>query len=477
MATMDQALAILPLMVVAATIVAILLVVAVRRSHILTAGLTLDGLGLAFMTLFLSGRLGDHPVTPLFTVDGFGLFLMGLVLVAGFVVALFSYIYLERGVAQRDEHYLLLLMAILGAMVLTISHHLATFFLGLELLGVSLYGLIAYEAARTRGLEAGIKYFVLGAMATALVAFGIALIYTDTGLMRLNDLNQFAPQAGMLGLAGLILLLSGIGFKLAIVPFHLWSPDVYQGAPAPTTAFIATVSKGGVFAFLLRAAIMLDIPHAPSLFTAMALLAVISMFVGNLLALKQQNLKRLLGYSSISHMGYLLLTVLSCQPWAMTAAIIYLTAYFIAILAAFGVLMALSAPGQEAETLEDYRGLYWRRPWLAAVLTLSMLSLAGIPLTAGFMGKFILVAGGVSQAFWGLVLSLIISSLIGLYYYLRVIVILFTPIKGKEAGPKVSAPVPWSGWVVLGCLTILLLWIGVYPSPFFQAVKTILMPG
>ena len=158
-------------------------------------------------------------------------------------------------------------------------------------------------------------------------------------------------------------------------------------SPAPTTAFIATISKGGVFAFFLRAAIMLDIPHRPCLFTAISLLAVISMFVGNLLALQQQNLKRLLAYSSISHMGYLLMTVLAFRPWAVTAAILYLAAYFIAILAAFGVMIALSAPGREAETLDDYRGLYWRRPWLALVLTLSMLSLAGIPLTAGVYGK------------------------------------------------------------------------------------------
>ena len=231
--------------------------------------------------------------------------------------------------------------------------------------------------------------------------------------------------------------------------------------------------RGGVFAFFLRAAIMLDIPHRPCLFTAIALLAVISMFVGNLLALRQQNLKRLLAYSSISHMGYLLMTVLAFQPWAVTAAILYLAAYFIAILAAFGVMIALSAPGGEAETLDDYQGLYWRRPWLALILTLSMLSLAGIPLTAGFMGKLILVAGGISSAFWGMIFSLIFSSIIGLYYYVRVIISMFARLPEEEPEQRAPATMPWPGWIALGCLTILLVWIGVYPSPFLGLFNTL----
>ena len=471
--------ALLPLLVVAATIVATMLTIAVGRVHLLTAALTFVGLSLAFASLFVSGRVSGGPVTALFIMDGFGLALMGLVILAGLVVALFSFTYLERGSEQKEEHYLMLLMAVLGAMVLTISSHLASFFLGLELLGVSLYGLIAYQTTSTRGVEAGIKYFVLAAMATALVAFGMGLIYADTGVLSLNALKDLAPHAGLVTLAGpvvltgLVLILSGIGFKLTIVPFHLWSPDVYQGAPAPTTAFIATVSKGGVFAFFLRAAMMLNIPHRPCLFTTIALLAMISMFVGNLLALQQQNLKRLLAYSSISHMGYLLMTVLAFQPWATTAAILYLTAYFIAILAAFGVIIALSAPGREAETLDDYRGLYWRRPWLALVLTLSMLSLAGIPLTAGFMAKLILVAGGISSAFWGIIFSLIFSSVIGLYHYLRVIISMFARLPEGAPGPPVPATMPWPGWVALGCLTILLVWIRVYPSPFLGFFNTL----
>ena len=185
--------ALLPLLVVAATIVVAMLTIAVRRVHLVTAGLTVSGLVLAFASLFVPGHVSGRPVTPLFIMDGFGLSLMGLVILAGLVVALFSFTYLERGSEQKDEHYLMLLMAVLGAMVLTISSHLASFFLGLELLGVSLYGLIAYQTTRARGVEAGVKYFVLAAMATALVAFGIALIYADTGVLSLSALDGPRP--------------------------------------------------------------------------------------------------------------------------------------------------------------------------------------------------------------------------------------------------------------------------------------------
>lgn len=472
--TIGDLLAVLPLIIVAAIIVLAMLAIAARRVHLLTAGLTMTGLAAAFASLFVAGGFTGRSVTPLFIIDGFALSTMGLILAAGFVVALFSFIYLEHLAGQRDEHYLLLLTAILGAMVLAISNHFAAFFLGLEVLGVSLYGLIAYEATQARGVEAGVKYFILAAMSTALAAFGIALIYADTGLLSLEALATLAPHGDMVALAGLVLLMAGMGFKLAIVPFHLWSPDVYQGAPASTTALIATVSKGGVFAFFLRAAMTLALPLAPYFFVTIAALAVVCMFVGSLLALQQQNLKRLLAYSSIAHMGYLLISVLAFETWALTAAIVYLAAYFIAILAAFGVVIALSVPDREAETLEDYRGLYWRRPWLAAVLTLSMLSLAGIPLTAGFIGKLILLAGSVANAFWVLIFSLYMSSVIGLYYYLRVILAMFASPSGIAAMASMDTAMPWPGWIALAGLTILMLWIGVYPSPLLSSIETIL---
>lgn len=474
--TIGDLLAVLPLIVVAATLVVTLLAIAVRRIHRLTAGLTLGGLAVAFGALFVAWRFGGRTVTPLLVIDGFGLSLMGLILVAGFVVALFAYPYLEGGTEQRDEHYLLLMTAVLGAMVLSVSNHFAAFFLGLELLGVSLYGQIAYDAAGIRGIEAGIKYFVPAAMATAMVAFGIALIYADTGGLALSALYDVAPRTGMLALTGRVLLLAGIGFKLGIVPFHWWSPEVYQGAPAPTTAFIATVSKGGVFAFFLRGAILF-VPRASGLFVCITALAVVSMFVGNLLALSQQNLKRLLAYSAIAHMGYLLVTVLTLQAPVMTVAVVYLVTYFSAALSAFGVIVVLSVPGLEAESIEDYRGLYWRRPGLAVVLTLAMLSMAGIPFTAGFIGKFLLLAIGVDHSLWGWVFAMIASSVIGLYYYFKWIATLFASQSDDRVRNSAERVIPWSRGTALAGLTILMVWIGVYPAPLLRTVDLILAIG
>jgi len=256
------------------------------------------------------------------------------------------------------------------------------------------------------------------------------------------------------------MIIVGLGFKLAVVPFHLWTPDVYEGAPAPVTAFIATVSKGAVFALLFRFFNRIDIHDHPALFVIIAAVAIASMFIGNLLALLQRNVKRLLAYSSISHLGYLLVTLLASGGVAATAAEFYLVAYFITTLGAFGVVTMLSGKDRDADAMEDYEGLAWKKPWLAAVFTAMLFSLAGIPLTAGFMGKFYIIAAGAGSALWSVIIVLVINSAIGLYYYLRIIVSLFTRTEGEVVALR-----SYSGSIVLAVLTILLIWIGVYPVP------------
>jgi len=229
----------------------------------------------------------------------------------------------------------------------------------------------------------------------------------------------------------------GIGFKLALVPFHMWTPDVYQGAPAPVSAYIATVSKGAVMAVLIR--FFFDIRGYDSrfFFVVISALAILSMFIGNLLALKQQNIKRLLAYSSIANMGYLLVLLLTGTDKGIQAAVFYLISYFVTTIGAFGVITLLSISREETEKIDDYRGLFWTRPWAALVLTLSMLSLAGIPFTAGFIAKFYLILEGMKAGLMLLIIVMIINSVIGLYYYLRVITSMFTP--GDDAGlPAIS---------------------------------------
>jgi NADH-quinone oxidoreductase subunit N len=264
------------------------------------------------------------------------------------------------------------------------------------------------------------------------------------------------------------MILVGIGFKLAVVPFHLWTPDVYQGAPAPVTAFIATVSKGSLVAFLMRLFSHIDPVAAGSSMTALVVIATASMVVGNLLALWQDNVKRILAYSSIAHLGYLLVAFLAGGLTGSVAVTFYLTTYFVATLGAFGVITLLSKPQREAQHLDDFRGLFWRHPWLAGVFAAMILSLAGLPLTAGFMGKFYIVVAGVGAARWTLIITLAVTSTIGLYYYLRIVIVMFAR---RPSAVLATVTLPLAGALTVAGLTVMLVWLGLLPSPLLEIIR------
>ncbi len=470
--TASDLIGLLPLVILAAAIVVILLVAAFYRNHALAATLTILGLGLSFAALFLQAP--SSQVTPLLIMDGYAHFFIGLILCASIVVALLAHGYLSEHSTSPEEFYVLLVLATLGGAVLSASSHFASFFLGLETLSISLYALIAYLRASERSVEGGLKYLVLAGTSSAFLLFGMALVYAESGSMDLRRLAAI-PVSGSVAsnfllLPGLAMIIVGIGFKLAVVPFHLWTPDVYEGSPAPATAFIATVSKGAMFALLLRYFTQFDIRAYQSLFLIFALIALASMLIGNLLALFQNNVKRILAYSSIAHFGYLLVAFLASGPLAATAVVFYLVSYFITTLGAFAVVTVLSAQERDADSLDDYRGLFRRHPWLAGIMTAMLLSLAGIPLTAGFVGKFFLVAAGVSAGLWLLVVVLVIASAIGLFYYLRIIVAMVGAPAAEDtylASPSLSIV----GGLVLAGLVILLVWVGVYPAPFIQLIQ------
>lgn len=467
--------ALLPLIVLAGTSVLVMVGIAVRRSHGFTLGLTLAGLAAAFGSLWIAAPLVPRHVTSLLLIDQYSLFYFGLLITADFVVVLLAYDYLAEADIHREELYILLLIATTGGAVLIASSHFASFFLGLEMLSVSLYAMVSYLRLRRQPLEAGIKYLVLAAASAAFLLFGMALVYAELGAMELDSMGRMLAAGratGTLLLSGLALIITGIGFKLAVVPFHLWTPDVYEGAPAPVTAFIATVSKGATFALLLRYFYSSGVATNHRIQLVFTIIAVASMLAGNLLALLQNNIKRILAYSSIAHMGYLLVAFLAGGALAVEAVTFYLVAYFITTLGAFGVVSALSMPEREAESFDDYHALFWRRPALAGVFTVMLLSLAGIPATAGFIGKFYIVAAGTSSAIWALVIVLVVSSVIGLFYYLRIVAVMFaSPEKNAiEIGSRAS---PLAG-AVLCVLTVLLVWFGIYPEPLLRVIRTVL---
>ena len=473
----EDFIALLPLLVTALSSLGVLLLAAFHRDHRFVAVVTSLGLTVACFTLPVAAGVAPRQVTPLLRIDTYALFYAGLILAASLAVTILSYGYLEKQEGQREEFYALLLFATLGAMTLAAASHFAAFFLGLELLSVSLYVLIAYVRTDVRPLEAGIKYLILSGTSSAFLLFGMALIYFQSGTMEFVRTAALAGTAAFPStvLVGLMLILTGVGFKLALVPFHMWAPDVYQGAPAPVTAFVATVSKGAMVALLLRYFVEIAAFRSEMLWWAMAGIAVLSMFAGNLLALLQDNIKRLLAYSSIAHLGYLLVAFLAAGPLAAEAVTFYLTAYFITTLGAFGVVSVLSKPGSEAEALDDYRSLFWNRPWLAGVFTIMLLSLAGIPLTAGFIGKFYVIAAGVESSLWVLIVLLVGNSVIGLFYYLRVIVVMAADGR-RDVRPADTAQAPhvsYADGLVLAALSGCLFWLGLYPAPLIRLVQTI----
>ena len=475
--TLQQLLAILPLLILTATTVVVMLQIAVRRSHRITMGITMVGMNAALLSLvpvFWAGNAQVLEVTPLLLVDGFANFYMALVLATSLGVLTLCHAYFEGYAGNREELYLLLLMATLGALVMVCSRHMAGFFIGLELLSIPLYAMVAYPNKDPRALEGGVKYLILSAAASAFMLFGMALIFAETGALGFAEIGQrlATGREGIL-YAGAAMMIVGIAFKLSMAPFHFWTPDVYEASPAPVAAFLATVSKAAMFAVTYRLFSAIGLFHGDALTQALSWLAIASMLIGNVLALVQDNVKRMLAYSSIAQFGYLLVALIVGGAEATEAAGIFLFSYIVTTLGVFGVMALVSSPmgERDLEQLEQYRGLFWKRPYIASIMTAGLLSLAGIPLTAGFIGKFFVIAVGVNAELWWLLGAVILGSAIGLFYYLRVMVMMFQPIPVRE---RVSEPLTWlqnaSGAMLMAAM-ILTIALGVYPQPLISLIK------
>ncbi len=435
--------------------------------------------------VYFSSQVGSQTVSAILVTDQYSLFFSVLILFSTLITALLGKDYLEQRTGENEEFYLLLMLSALGGLILVSSTHLASFLLGLELLGVALYALIAYPERGRLPLEAAIKYLVLSGAASAILLFGFALIYAALGTLSFNGIGeqlatQITADRQLLVLIGTAMVFAGIGFKLSLVPFHMWTPDVYQGAPAPIAGFLATVSKGAIFAALMRLFIEANLHQYPSLLMALALVATASMLFGNLLALKQNNIKRLLAYSSIAHIGYLLITIvvlgsIQSTDLAVEAASFYLTAYIVTSLAAFAVLSILSskieldADESDADNIESMRGLYWRQPLLALIMTVSLLSLAGIPLTVGFVGKFYIFTVGINEGLWLLIAALVIGSGIGIYYYLRIVFAMTERADDQSPQQSLSAVAK----LVVSLLIFMMLYLGVLPQPLIEQIASL----
>jgi len=451
-----------PFLLLASAPIIIMLTITITRNIKVVYGFSLLMFLLSFISLFIVNSYTPHVIAPLFIIDSYSLLFLAIIIFAGFLITILSYIYISQQGDDKEEYFIILFVATLGASVLVVANHFISFFLGLETLSISLYILVAYIKTRSYSIEAGVKFLVIASVASAFLLFGMGLIYTATGSMNfkgvasaLGSLHALSPIL----LTGFVMLLVGIGFKLALVPFHMWLPDVYQGAPAPVTALIATISKGAVLAIALRFFMDIQGFNNRAIFIALSVIAIISMFTGNLLALNQGNLKRMLAYSSIAHFGYLLITLLAGSTEGIHSAIFYIASYIITTLGAFGIISLLSVCSGDADSIDDYKGLFYKNPFVAIVMSLAMLSLAGIPLTAGFIAKFYLVLAGVKSGLWLLAFSLVINSVISLYYYLRVVTVMFTT--SEQVKPST---IPLVGNLVLVIIVIGILFLGILPA-------------
>jgi len=451
-----------PFLIIAIAPIVIMIVVSIVRNYRVVFGFSALSLICALVSVILIMPLAPHTIEPLLLIDAYSLFFTGILIIAALLVTFLSYEYIKQVEGAREEYYIVIFTATLGAVLLAAANHFVLFFMGIETLSISLYILIAFRRFKSDSIEAGIKYLILASVSSAFLLFGMALIYTAYGTMQFDKIFTAIGSGNklpVLVITGFGMMLVGIGFKLALVPFHMWTPDVYQGAPAPVAAYVATVSKGSVMAVLIRFFFALKGFDNHYLIAAISVIAILSMFVGNILAIRQLNLKRLLGYSSIANMGYLIIILLTGSNRGIQASVFYLISYFFTTLGAFGVISLLSAGEHEAENISDFKGLFWKRPGIALVFTLSLLSLAGIPLTAGFIAKFYIILEGMNAGLIVLIISLVINSVIGLYYYLRIITMLFSTASDNRL-PGLSI----LGHITLALIGIIILILGIYPG-------------
>jgi len=384
----------------------------------------------------LNGMFVDDPMADVLKV---------MVCVAVAMMLVYSRLYAAQRGMFRGEFFTLVLFATLGMMVMISANHLLTLYLGLELLSLSLYALVALQRDSKDNTEAAMKYFVLGALASGMLLYGMSMIYGATGHLEIPQIAHViaAGEAnGTILVFGLVFVVAGIGFKLGAVPFHMWVPDVYQGAPTAVTLLISSAPKLAAFAFVMR--LLVETLGAPSLLVEwrqmLILLAIASMAVGNITAIAQTNLKRMLAYSTISHMGFMLLGVLAGDVNGYGASMFYVTVYTLTSLGAFGMIMLLAREGFEADRLEDFKGLNRRSPWFAFLMLLLMFSMAGLPPTVGFYAKLSVLQAVVNAGYVWIAIAAVVFSLVGAFYYLRIVRLMYfdeptdtSPIRGDAA--------------------------------------------
>lgn len=444
-----------------------------RERKGLTALLAAVGIAVSLGLTLAQARSSQLAFRGMIMLDGFAVYLNVIFLTSGLVAIALGYDYLKRMGLERGEYYVMMLFSISGMMMITQAYNLLVVFLALEVLSIPLYVLAGFAHPRQESQEAALKYFLLGAFSSAFVLYGIALIFGATASIGLDGILaalQEGTANNILFTAGAVMMLVGFGFKVAAVPFHEWAPDVYQGSPSPVSGFMSVAVKAAGFAVLLRIFLTVFPQAAATLTPALWMIAALTMIVGNVLAVVQSNIKRLLAYSSIAHAGYMLMAFVpyggEMAGQSVAAMIFYLIAYGLTTFGAWAVVVSLEQAEGKGLELEDYAGLGQKYPWLGVAMMVFMLSLTGVPITLGFWGKFYLFKTAVDAGYAGLALVGLLTSLVSAYYYLRVVVLMFM----RAGEPRVRRD-GWLNLVALGA-ALAVVALSVVPGRLLEAAAS-----
>ncbi|WWO95199.1 MAG: NADH-quinone oxidoreductase subunit N [Candidatus Dasytiphilus stammeri] len=471
----------MPLIVLIFTSIILLLAIIIyKRNNLVSCIISFIGLSIAILSIFFYQSTPTLPefITNLLSRDNYSLFILSLVLFASLITNIFTYLWLYfLDLSDQGEIFLLILIATLGGVLLTTTNNLSSFFIGLELMSVPLFCLTGYTYNRITYLESSIKYTLLSAITSAFLLFGIALIYAQTGYLKYSQISIFIKENILflppLLLLGFGLMMTSIGFKLSLVPFHQWTAEIYQKSTLPAVLFLATSSKIAIFGATIRLLIDLQLIDNKIVYSLLSIMAVLSILVGNLMALFQLNLKRLLAYSSISHFGFLWIALISAhtihKSFLLETINISLFSYLLSNLGLFGLILLLSSsyhnPHSEEINYYPYRGLFLHHPILSLAMTIMILSLSGIPLTLGFISKFYLIIISIMSHDWWLSLSILIGSILGFYSYLRVIAYLYLSLPPNQSLISAEGNWFWGIGSILVCLIAIFICIlGIIPQ-------------
>jgi NADH-quinone oxidoreductase subunit N len=438
--------------------------------------LALAGFVFALFSIFPYWDKPQYGFHQMVVMDNYSLFFKFLFVAAAFLVVLMSIRYVEREGFDHGEYYVLVLFATVGMMLMAGAADLLVVFLGLETFSLAIYVLAGFFRTQPKSNESALKYFLLGAFATGFLLYGIALIYGATGSTNLKKIAELFSQTAMLKnpmlLVGMGLLLVGFSFKVAAVPFHMWTPDVYEGAPTAITAFMSVGPKAAGFAAFIRVFLNVFPTMAADWVWILWVLAVLTMTLGNLVAIAQKNIKRMLAYSSIAHAGYMLVAMVAASEFGTASILYYLLAYTFMNLGAFGVVILYGRKGEENALISDYSGMASQYPLLAATMAVFMFSLAGIPPTAGFVGKFYIFSAAISSGYLGLAIIGVLNSVLSVYFYLRVTVMMYMKGPEKEMGKRDICPALVVAILITAIAT---LQMGITPSVYLNMVRQALV--